>query len=74
MQNVTAQLFAGLEDVVGNQWETVDILCNYMELEQTEDMDADTLQAFMNQQASLNNLNRNLDSLLAVDDRGRYYT
>ena len=74
MQNVTAQLFAGLEDVVKNQWETVDILCNYMELEQAQDMDSDTLQAFMDQQADLNNLNRNLDSLLAVDDRGRYYT
>ena len=75
MQNVTAQLFSGLEDVVKNQWESVDILCNYMEQEQTEAaITQETLQEFLANQAKLNNLDRNMDSLLAIDDRGRYYT
>ena len=72
MQNVTAQLFSGLEDVVKNQWESVDILCNYMEQEQTETtLTQEDLQEFLANQAKLNNLDRNMDSLLAIDDRGR---
>ncbi len=72
MQNVTAQLFSGLENVVGNQWSTVDVLVNYIETAQPKD--TDELQKFMEQQTELNGLDIQLDDLIAVDDRGRYYT
>ena len=72
MQDVTAQLFSGLEDVVEGQWNTVDILCNYMELAQPES--TQELQRFMEKQSRLNNMDEELDNLLAVDEEGRYYT
>ena len=72
MKDVTAQLFSGLEDVVGNQWTTADVLCNYVEV--AKPADADTLQRFMQKQAVLNDLDSELDSLIAVDSHGRYYT
>lgn len=31
MQDVTVQLYSGLEDVVGTQWSKVDVLSNYIE-------------------------------------------
>ena len=72
MQDVTTQLFAGLEDVVGNQWSAVDVLANYVQAAQPEDTEA--LRAFMRQQMELNELDAELDDLIAVDERGRYYT
>ena len=72
MHDVTAQLFSGLEDVVGNQWSAVNVLSNYIELAQPSDIEA--LQQFMAQQAALNELDTALDNLLAVDNFGRYYT
>ncbi len=72
MQDVTAQLFSGLEDVVGTQWGTADVLCNYVKAEQPKS-EAE-LQGFMSKQAVLNDLDPERDNLIAVDDRGRYYT
>ena len=72
MQDITTQLFSSLENVVENQWSTVDILENY--IEDAQPSSADELQAFMMQQASLNQLDEELDSLLAIDQHGRYYT
>lgn len=72
MQDVTAQLFAGLESVVATQWSTADILCNYIEDARPEDEDA--LQLFIAEQAALNDMDTSLDSILAVDNYGRYYT
>ncbi len=72
MQDVTTQLFSGLEDVVRNQWNTADVFCNYMELAQPQN--EEDLLRFIGKQAALNNLDKNLDCLIAVDSRGRYYT
>ena len=72
MQDITTQLFAGLEDVVGNQWNTVDVLCNYVQ--QAQPSTSDALQQFMVQQTALNALDAELDQLIAVDNNGRYYT
>ena len=72
MQDVTTQLFSGLEDVVGNQWHTADVLCNYIELAKPKELDQ--LSKFMEKQAKLNNLDTELDNLIAVDSHGRYYT
>ena len=72
MKDVTAQLFSGLEDVVGNQWNTAEVLCNYAEVAQPAD--AETLQRFMQKQAALNELDNEQDSIIAVDSHGRYYT
>ena len=72
MRDVTAQLFSGLEDVVGNQWTTADILRNYVE--DAKPRDLDELQHFMQRQMTLNDLNSDLDTLIAIDSRGQYYT
>ena len=72
MQDVTAQLFSGLEDVVDNQWRTIDVLANYIQAARPADTDA--LQAFMERQTALNELDGELDDIIAVDGRGRYYT
>ena len=72
MQDVTAQLFTGLEEVVATQWNEVDVLSNYVELGKPED--TEDLRRFMEKQAALNNFDLELDNLVAVDSRGRYYT
>lgn len=72
MHDVTAQLYSGLEDVVGTQWHTVDMLSNYLEAERPSSVEA--LQRFMEQQARLNDLDAEQGSLIAVDSYGRYYT
>ena len=72
MRDVTAQLFSGLEDVVANQWNTADVLSNYVEVGKPQT--PDELQRFMQKQAELNNLDDDLDSLIAIDSNGRYYT
>ena len=72
MQDVTAQLFSGLEDVVGTQWTTADVLCNYVEAAQPDSVEE--LQQFMAQQVTLNEMDGDRDDLIAVDNKGRYYT
>lgn len=72
MKDVTSQLFSGLEDVVGNQWRTADVLCNYVEAEAPAD--ADALHRFMEKQAALNDFDGDVDTPLAVDSSGHYYT
>lgn len=51
MQEVTTQLFNGLEDVVQSQWNAADIQCNYVKLGRPRT--ADDLIAFMKKQAAL---------------------
>lgn len=72
MQEVTTQLFSGLDDVVSNQWNDVDTFCNYVELGKPQD--SPTLQHFMQKQAMLNNMDSFGRALIAVDDLGRYMT
>lgn len=72
MQEVTSQLFSGLEDVVENQWNSVDVFCNFAELAKPQD--DQTLLTFLKKQASLNNFDSFEKSLVAVDNLGRYMT
>lgn len=72
MQEVTSQLFSGLEDVVSNQWNDVDAFCNYVELGKPQD--TETLLKFMQKQAKLNNMDSTGKSLVSVDNLGRYLT
>lgn len=72
MQEVTSQLFSGLEDVISKQWSDVDAFCNYVELGRPED--TQTLLTFMGKQARLNNMDSFGGSLVAVDYLGRYLT
>lgn len=72
MQEVTAQLFSGLEDVVSNQWNDVDAFCNYVEL--GKPADTESLLTFMQKQAKLNNMSIYGKDLIAVDNLGRYLT
>ena len=72
MQDVTAQLFSGLEDVVTNEWHIVDVQVNC--IRDARPKDVESLQAFMEQQTEQNELDTALDEFITVDNRGRYYT
>ena len=72
MQEVTTQLFAGLDDVVANQWKDAQVQCNYLERGCPATM-TDLLH-FMEKQRDLNELTQVNSNLVAVDEQGRYYT
>ena len=72
MQEVTAQLFTGLEDVIKNQWKTSAVQCNYLEKNKPETVDG--LVALLGEQMELSELDQQLDSIIVIDDNGRYYT
>lgn len=72
MQEVTTQLFSGLEDVVSNQWNDVDAFSNYVEL--GKPADTESLLKFMQKQAKLNNMDAAGKDLVSVDNLGRYLT
>ena len=72
MREVTMQLFAGLEDVVENQWETVEIQCNY--LTHANPQTEEEMTAFLRQQLRLDRLEDSGANLIVTDNLGRYYT
>ena len=72
MEEVTAQLFTGLEDVMETQWKTARVQSNYLEKSKIENVDA--LTALLKEQMSLSELNAKLDNIVAVDSSGLYYT
>ena len=72
MQEVTTQLFSGLEDVVENQWKDTRVQCNYLERGRPASMDE--LLRFMEKQRALSELGQVNSNLVAVDEQGRYYT
>ena len=71
MQEVTEQLFSGLEDVVKVQWKKAKYQCNY--LNDSKPGTVDELLAIMNKQAALNDLEDGSE-VIAIDTQGRYYT
>ena len=71
MQEVTEQLFSGLEDVVKVQWEKAKYQCNYLNDANPETVDE--LVAIMSKQAVLNELEDGSE-IIAIDTQGRYYT
>ena len=72
MREVTTQLFTGLEDVVTSQWKDVDAFCNYVETGKPADVE--TMLAFMQKLASMNNMDTNSEKIVAIDNLGRYMT
>jgi len=72
MEEVTAQLFTGLEDVMDTQWKTAKVQSNY--LEKSEIDNVDDLTALLKEQMFLSELNAELDNIVAVDNSGLYYT
>ena len=71
MQEVTSQLFAGLEDVVQGKWKNVETFCNYIERATPDNMDQ--LWTFMQKQAELNELEEEQSNLVAIDENGICY-
>ena len=71
MQEVTSQLFTGLEDVVQGKWKNVEIFCNYIERATPDNMDQ--LWTFMQKQAELNELAEEQTNLIAIDENGICY-
>lgn len=71
MQEVTEQLFSGLEDIVDVQWENARYQCNYLKKYAPETVDE--LLSLMQNQVSMGGLDRKQCSLIAIDTRGRYY-
>ena len=72
MQEVTEQLFAGLEDVVKVQWQNAKYECNYLKKSTPET--TDELISMMQEQAELDASSDRSSTLIAVDSWGRYYT
>ena len=71
MENVTNQLFAGLEDVVANQWERVDSQCS--RLQNNGIKTGNDLIEFMTEQERVDGLGEKSQNIIAVDSIGRYY-
>ena len=71
MQEVTSQLFTGLEDVVQGKWKSVEIFCNYIERATPDNMDQ--LWTFMQKQAELNELAEEQSNVVAIDENGICY-
>ncbi len=71
MQEVTEQLFAGLEDVVEVQWVNARYQCNY--LRENLPTTVTELLEVMKQQSFMAEMDRKQSKLIAVDSQGRYY-
>ena len=72
MREVTTQLFAGLEDVMNNQWRTASEQCRTLQREKPQTMDG--LMDFLQDQAVLGELAAIQCDIIAVDNLGVYYT
>ena len=72
MGEVTEQLFAGIDDVVENQWMLAETHRNYL-MQGKPDTEEILLQ-FMSKQAKMNFMDETKSELMAVDKEGRYYT
>ena len=72
MQEVTEQLFAGLEEVVNDQWYNAELQENFLLDEQPST--ASELVRFLQKQTTLSSLEKLKTDLVVVDNRGRYYT
>ena len=72
MQEVTEQLFTGLENVVENQWYHATVQTN--RILEKQPATAEQLVGFMKNQAELSDFSEISSDLIAVDNRGRYYT
>ena len=72
MREVTTQLYAGLEDVVANQWRKTSDSCRKL-LDQNPKSQEDFLH-FMEKQAYLEDFDSQQLDFVAVDQNGKYYT
>ena len=72
MSEVTTQLFSGLEDVIRNQWRTVDEKSRF--LQEQDPQTLEELTDVMEKQYELADLEAVQCSLVAVDENGSYYT
>lgn len=72
MQEVTEQLFTGLEDVVENQWYNAGIQAGRLSVESPSTKNE--LLSFLQSQAELSEFDSLNANLVVVDSRGRYYT
>lgn len=72
MQEVTEQLFSGLEDVVESQWQTAKYQRNYL-IRHTPST-IDELTAVMQEKVELSEMDSTKTDMIAVDSEGRFYT
>ena len=72
MQEVTNQLFDGLEDVMENNWRDARAQRNFLEDVRPET--EERLIAFLQRDTMLNDMRSVGAGVMAVDDQGRYYT
>lgn len=72
MQEVTTQLFAGLEDVVKSRWHAAELQRNFFL--DAAPQSTDELTLFMKKQEILSDLQDSKSELVAVDEDGTYYT
>lgn len=72
MQDVTTQLYTGLEDVIRTRWNATDIERNHLEKEDPQTMEE--LLVFLKEQRALDKMDLAGSDLLAIDSIGRYLT
>ncbi len=72
MREVTTQLFAGLEDVVKNQWRMVDEQNRVLQENRPESLN--DLTKRMQEQVYVSDLDSIQCELIAIDENGAYYT
>lgn len=72
MQEVTSQLFAGLEDVAKSRWNSAELQRNF--LLEADPKSIDELLRYMRKQSVLSNAQSRQLDLIAVDSDGKYYT
>ena len=72
MQEVTGQLFAGLQDVINGQWEDTEKYCNYVENDSFSDFQQ--ILTFLKNLDAMNGMVEKNSYMVAVDSMGRYYT
>ena len=72
MEEVTHQMFHGLEDVIDNHWAEVDVQCNYLAYTSMET--TDDLFSYLEKLSELANYKEKQIELVAVDTAGHYYT
>ena len=72
MQEVTGQLFGGIEDVIDTQWYNVDTQKNRLSMQDISTLDE--LVSFMSAQSETSNLSQFKVDLIAVTDNDRFIT
>ena len=72
MEEVTSQLFTGVDNIIEQKWENAKAQCNG--IEEYSPRTLDELYDYMNKQSSIFNMDDRRIKIVAIDSTGKYYT